>query len=1289
MNKKILFLFSLLMANIAYSQCSDNILNWVQTRKDDPNRGGFGFNYGSDPYVLSDDDAGGTTIARGFFAAPYNGVNINTNKLEFDIAFDDYNDGVKTELWVNGVKYMDMEVPRDSDPTLYHIADYDDRTVYALATAFSGAVINGQSSVQIRESKRDAPAVSTGWVKNHIVLTFPTALTISSGSIEIRNYYPYLTGTPNARSQGDYRYYIKLAGCITDSDNDGIFDDIDLDDDNDGILDAEESPECFYNVFEAHRIASVQSPFNGSGANPSGGNTIPSLYDDNTNNGAAAFTFASGQAVTPGTPIFTIEYPTSVVLNSLTVVQSNYGMTSTTIYGKLYGSNDGINYTLLTVGNGLSLATGPRPFAIASPAPYRYYQVRYIGTTAAGNSSDGIIGTAAIHEITAVISTAVPYNASAHPKKGACHADADGDGIPNHLDLDSDGDGCSDAYEGGAATDKNMSVIPGPYGNNGLADSLETSLDNGIVQYNSTYHKYALLANQKLCLDTDHDGVPDPVDIDDDNDGVLDTDEGNFCGKLDRNIRVGYLNSGAGSSGLATNLLYNLKNFGIYGTFNKVRGVTLIPYNSAAAVTEATLLADNIDVFFVGSTAEDNNNATGTSSTNKVPTSVNTVLISWAKNHNKGIFAIQNNAVDYGYRTTSNNTNPNTPSGTIGKSVYTDGYWPTPTLMQSGSVQMTIMSSTRIFDILMTDANLRPVVVADREYNLVIFPDATIYNDNSGMNTPANNDQKAIADTWAYVFDKYLHTQCTFLDTDGDGIPNHLDLDSDGDGCSDALESGATASTTPDFSFVTQAGTSTDANSDGLADIVDANLNGIPDFLSLYDPNALDSTINQCKDSDGDGIVDSIDLDDDNDGILDTDEGLSCNSLNRNLRIGYLDTTLGKYGLMMNMLNNPVNFSDTGVYNKFPGITFVPYATQDAITEAQLLTDKIDVFYTGSSANETQTSTDKLLTATNKRIFSWAVNHDKGVIALQNNATDFGYILSNVSTNPSTPYGPTGEAVFTNGYWPVTTFNMSGSVQMTINSAERNYISIMADAAGKATFVRDREAKIVFIPDATIFIDNQSVAAIGTNATLKVAADVWAFAFDTFLQGKCFTQDTDGDGIPDHLDLDSDNDGCLDALEGDRNIANSQLVDAGGTLTVGAGSSALNKNLCADGTCVDQYGIPIIVGTAGQGIGTSQNTSVQSGCEGFCIKPGDFSMAGTPTRLGITKQNKLSNWPVNIPNGFVALESDTKGLVITRVQNSSMISDPKEGMIVYDIQDKCVKLYNGTVWKCIERSCND
>lgn len=64
--------------------------------------------------------------------------------------------------------------------------------------------------------------------------------------------------------------------------------------------------------------------------------------------------------------------------------------------------------------------------------------------------------------------------------------DLDNDGLPNYLDLDSDGDGCSDAFEAGATTDPtpNFSFPLTNNGTNGLHNDLETSPDNGIVNYN-------------------------------------------------------------------------------------------------------------------------------------------------------------------------------------------------------------------------------------------------------------------------------------------------------------------------------------------------------------------------------------------------------------------------------------------------------------------------------------------------------------------------------------------------------------------------------------------------------------------------------------------------------------------------------------------------------------------------------------------------------------------------------------------------------------------------------------
>ena len=90
-----------------------------------------------------------------------------------------------------------------------------------------------------------------------------------------------------------------------------------------------------------------------------------------------------------------------------------------------------------------------------------------------------------------------------------------------------------------------------------------------------------------------------------------------------------------------------------------------------------------------------------------------------------------------------------------------------------------------------------------------------------------------------------------------------------------------------------------------------------------------------------------------------------------------------------------------------------------------------------------------------------------------------------------------------------------------------------------------------------------------------------------------------------------------------------------------------------------------------------------------CTKPG---LTGTPdsfSQVGISvNKTNTNNFPHNIPNGFIALESNTKGMVITRVQNSDLITEPKEGMLVYDLDKKCVKMYNGKRWECLYISCN-
>ncbi len=74
-----------------------------------------------------------------------------------------------------------------------------------------------------------------------------------------------------------------------------------------------------------------------------------------------------------------------------------------------------------------------------------------------------------------------------------------------------------------------------------------------------------------------------------------------------------------------------------------------------------------------------------------------------------------------------------------------------------------------------------------------------------------------------------------------------------------------------------------------------------------------------------------------------------------------------------------------------------------------------------------------------------------------------------------------------------------------------------------------------------------------------------------------------------------------------------------------------------------------------------------------------------------TQANVSSTWPKIVPSAALVLESKQKGFVITRlttVQRDALI--PQMGMLIYNIDPtvNCFQLYNGTQWKCIEKSCN-
>ncbi len=114
------------------------------------------------------------------------------------------------------------------------------------------------------------------------------------------------------------------------------------------------------------------------------------------------------------------------------------------------------------------------------------------------------------------------------------------------------------------------------------------------------------------------------------------------------------------------------------------------------------------------------------------------------------------------------------------------------------------------------------------------------------------------------IDDVILMMEPAGIDTDSDGIPNRLDLDADNDGDFDALEAGA--SQTDENGVINPM---RDSDRDGLPDSVDSDYTQGPDTDGDGIDDNYDASFVNGDDTDGDGIIDSADPDANGDGFAD------------------------------------------------------------------------------------------------------------------------------------------------------------------------------------------------------------------------------------------------------------------------------------------------------------------------------------------------------------------------------------------------------------------------------------
>ncbi|MFS4494595.1 gliding motility-associated C-terminal domain-containing protein [Maribacter sp. 2308TA10-17] len=417
------------------------------------------------------------------------------------------------------------------------------------------------------------------------------------------------------------------------------------------------------------------------------------------------------------------------------------------------------------------------------------------------------------------------------------------------------------------------------------------------------------------------------------------------------------------------------------------------------------------------------------------------------------------------------------------------------------------------------------------------------------------------------------------VDTDGDGVVDMVDLDSDNDGIYDVVEAGFGANDTNNDGRVsstpvtdlngngqvdgfegqtppnTITGTpanfiNTDSDGDGCADALEAAGNSILESLEadgsisgMVDTNGfpnlapstgipltpavtdgLDKSVcDTFLDSDNDRVRDEVDLDDDNDGIPDFDECL----FNSVILGPFLDT------------NTSFDFTGTGgtgpaTFNSIThqGVQYSNFVVPDGYAENFATTNQAHVYEvnnnvdgnTGGTAGNNISNpawNSIILPAFQSNDFNYFQKQDGGITA-----TDY-YTL-----NYNTPIIITGDSFILiserggNNNTTIEAYDVNGNSlgsQIVLAASSANYLPTGTTASN------GQEIRIAVYALTDLGAPGQNISSLRMISAGATGDGPDGKVFIVANNPVC--PDSDGDGIPNQFDLDSDNDGIADVIE--------------------------------------------------------------------------------------------------------------------------------------------------------------
>jgi hypothetical protein len=433
--------------------------------------------------------------------------------------------------------------------------------------------------------------------------------------------------------------------------------------------------------------------------------------------------------------------------------------------------------------------------------------------------------------------------------------DTDQDGVADYLDLDSDGDFIADAIEARAT---NAQIPLATLADGAAADAADSDNDGVLDVFEGTNGTHG--GDFGDPNDDDADGAADYIDTDTDGDGISDATESDL-------------------TALPTDVTY----FDADGTID-------VDPATAAGLTNADSDAADLDFRSLQDTDGD-----GVADITDVDDDNDGILDIAEQRNPPVVTPISAATGQVNWTGDTDTTVTTTTNATRGATAFTraaNGFVlteftdPVPVneislrvndmdraaVGQAYSVQLIVtgVATTQDFEMIASD----PAIIYDPATGLVTIPSSLTTTGGSNVSVQfvgiGNNTVESVRLSFAGGRTQDLvginvSGSAVFLDSDSDGISNHLDLDSDNDGITDNIEAQATAN------YIAPSGIGTG--------ITDLNQDGLDDNYDSRTVTAMTAAATEVAgggltpvDTDGDGEGDYLDTDSDNEGDIDTIE---------------------------------------------------------------------------------------------------------------------------------------------------------------------------------------------------------------------------------------------------------------------------------------------------------------------------------------------------------------------------------------------------------------------------------